>query len=145
MPGVPLMDRPPGGSTAWALYAGVLVGGMLGGTLRHLVAVLVPAAPGTMPWGIVAVNLVGALVLGVLLGRWARQGHVAHPWRPFLATGLLGSFTTWSTFMADTLALLRADAPVLAAAHLVGVTALGVAMAALGWRLGEAAAGRGAR
>jgi CrcB protein len=98
-----------------------------------------------MPWGIVAVNLVGALVLGVLLGRWARQGHVAHPWRPFLATGLLGSFTTWSTFMADTLALLRADAPVLAAVHLVGVTALGVAMAALGWRLGEAAAGRGAR
>jgi CrcB protein len=140
--GVPLLDRPTGWSTASALYAGVLLGGMLGGTARHLVAQLVPAAPGTMPWGIVAVNLLGALLLGALLGGWTRQGRVAHPWRPFLATGVLGSFTTWSTFMADTLALMRADAVVLGLVHLVGVTAAGIAMAALGWRAGESMAGR---
>jgi CrcB protein len=58
---------------------------------------------------------------------------VSHPWRPFLATGILGSFTTWSTFMADTYALVVDGAPVLAAAYVIGATALGIGAAALGW------------
>jgi CrcB protein len=106
---------------------------MLGGTTRYLVGLAVPTQPGQVPWGILAVNLLGAFVLALLLSGWVRRGHVAHPWRPFLATGVLGSFTTWSTFMADTLALYRDASAALATAYLLGATALGIAAAGLGW------------
>ena len=117
----------------WAVYASVLVGGMLGGTTRYLVGLALPPEPGRIPMGILVVNLVGAYVLALLLSGWVRRGHTAHPWRPFLATGVLGSFTTWSSFMADTLALYRDGAPDLALGYLLGATALGIGMAAAGW------------
>lgn len=115
------------------IYAAVLAGGMLGGTARYLVGLAIPVQPGSIPWGILLVNLAGALALGALLSGWVRRGHVAHPWRPFLATGILGSFTTWSTFMADTHALFEQGQRVLAATYLFGTTALGVGAAGLGW------------
>jgi CrcB protein len=125
--------RPVGTPPPWAIYAAVLAGGMLGGTTRYLVGLAIPPQPGQIPVAVLAVNVAGAFVLALLLSGWVRRGHVAHPWRPFLATGVLGSFTTWSTFMADTLALYRDGAPDLAVAYLLGATALGIAMAAAGW------------
>ncbi|MCU0263771.1 MAG: CrcB family protein [Candidatus Nanopelagicales bacterium] len=118
---------------AWAVYAAVLAGGMLGGTLRYLIGLALPAQPGQVPWGILGVNLAGAFVLGLLVQGWVRRGHVSHPWRPFLATGILGSFTTWSTFMADTHQLAVDGFEVLAAVYVLGATAAGIAAAALGW------------
>lgn len=125
--------RPPGTPPAWAVYSAVLAGGMLGGSIRYLIGLALPPEPGRIPWGILAINVVGSFVLALLLSGWVRRGHVAHPWRPFLATGVLGSFTTWSTFMADTLALSREGVPGLALAYLLGATALGIAAAAVGW------------
>jgi CrcB protein len=115
------------------VYAAVLAGGMLGGTLRYLIGLALPAQPGQVPWGILGVNLAGAFVLGLLVQGWVRRGHVSHPWRPFLATGILGSFTTWSTFMADTHQLAVDGFEVLAAVYVLGATAAGIAAAALGW------------
>lgn len=123
----------------WLVYLAVLAGGMLGGTTRYLIGLAIPAHPGEIPWAILGINLVGALVMGLLLHGWVRRGHVSHPWRPFLATGILGSFTTWSTFMADTYRLFVDGAEVLAAVYVVGGTALGIAAAALGWWLAEQA------
>ncbi len=117
----------------WAVYAAVLLGGMLGGSLRYLVGLALPTQPGQIPWGILAVNLAGAFIMGLLLHGWVRRGHVAHPWRPFLATGILGSFTTWSAFMADTYALAVDGYGLLATAYVLGATAAGVVSAALGW------------
>jgi CrcB protein len=114
-------------------YGAVLLGGMLGGATRYVISLVVPAEPGRIPWGILGINLAGAFVLSLLLSGWVRRGHVSHPWRPFLATGILGSFTTWSTFMADTYALYRDGAPLLATGYLLGATALGAAFAGLGW------------
>ncbi len=125
--------RASGAAPTWAVYAAVLAGGMLGGSARYLMGLAMPPEPGRIPWGILMINLLGAFVLATLLCAWARRGHVAHPWRPFLATGLLGSFTTWSTFMSDTLALYRSGASGLALAYLLGATALGVCVAAAGW------------
>lgn len=127
----------PGAPPVLLTYTAVMVGGMLGGSTRYLIGLAVPSRPGQLPWAILAVNLVGAFVLALLLSGWIRRGHVAHPWRPFLATGILGSFTTWSTFMADTRALYDDGAPVRAAGYLVGATLAGVAAAALGWWLAQ--------
>lgn len=125
--------RPAGTPPPSAVYAAVLVGGMLGGSTRYLVGLALPPEPGRIPVAILAVNLAGAFALALLLSGWVRRGHVTHPWRPFLATGVLGSFTTWSTFMADTLALHREGAPGLALAYLLGATMLGIGAAAAGW------------
>jgi CrcB protein len=132
---VPLLARATDAPPPWLTYGAILVGGMLGGTTRYLAGLALPPEPGRIPWAILAVNLAGAFLLAALLSGWMRRGHVAHPWRPFLATGVLGSFTTWSTFMADTLDLVRAGAPGLALGYLLGATALGVAVAGLGWSL----------
>ncbi len=121
----------------WLVYLAVFAGGMLGGTTRYLIGLAIPTQAGRIPWGILGVNLVGALIMGLLLHGWARRGHVAHPWRPFLATGILGSFTTWSTFMADTYDLFVDGAPVLAGVYVLGATALGIGAAALGWSIAE--------
>jgi CrcB protein len=131
-PAAPLAARrstPP----AWLVYVAVFAGGMLGGTTRYLISLAVPAQPGAIPWGVLGINLVGAFILALLLAGWIRRGHVSHPWRPFLATGILGSFTTWSTFMADTHRLFADGSEVLAAVYVVGATALGIGAAALGW------------
>ncbi len=84
----------------------VLVGiGLLGGvgaTARHLLDELVSEhAPGVFPLGILAVNLLGALLIGVLTGALV-DGDAGR----LLATGLLGGFTTFSTWMLDSRELL---------------------------------------
>jgi CrcB protein len=118
---------------AWLLYLTVLVGGMLGGATRYLIGIALPSEPGEIPWGITLVNVLGAFVISLLLAGWSRRGHLAHPWRPFLATGLLGSFTTWSSFIFDTYEMFVAGRDLLAAVFVVGATALGVLAAGVGW------------
>jgi CrcB protein len=118
---------------AWLLFSAIFVGGMLGGGCRYLVGLVLVAEPGEIPWGIVLVNLTGAYVISLLLAGWARRGHVAHPWRPFLATGLLGSFTTWSSFMADTFELLEAGRLLVAVVFVVAAVCAGVLAAGAGW------------
>jgi CrcB protein len=125
---VPRSTPPP-----WLVYIAVFTGGMLGGTTRYLIGLAIPARPGEIPWAILGINLVGAFIMALLLAGWVRRGHVSHPWRPFLATGILGSFTTWSTFMADTYRLFVDGTELLAAAYVVGATALGIGAAGLGW------------
>ena len=122
------LRRVPPPRRGWSTLA-VFAGGMLGGTTRYLIGLAIPAQPGEIPWAILGVNLVGAFVMGLLLHGWVRRGHVSHPWRPFLATGILGSFTTWSTFMADTYRLFVDGAEILAAVYVVGATALGIGAA----------------
>lgn len=104
---------------------------MLGGSLRYLLTLAFPSTG--IGWTILGVDLAGAFVLALLLGGWLRRGHTSHPWRPFLATGILGSFTTWSTFMADVGAFGSSDGWLPAAAYAVAGTAAGLGAAAAGW------------
>lgn len=106
----------------------VLAGGMVGTALRHAVGVVVPGL-----WAMLVVNLLGALLLGIVVVRVTS----ASPLRPFLATGLLGSFTTYSA-----LAVAMADTPGVMAWVVAGLTLwLGPILAWLGLRLGGAQVG----
>lgn len=101
----------------------VLAGGMVGTALRHAVGVAVSGV-----WATLAVNLLGALALGFVVVRVAPSGRL----RPFLATGLLSAFTTYSA-----LALSMADAPDVTAWAAAGLTLwLGPILAWAGLRLG---------
>ncbi len=107
----------------------VAAGGALGALLRAAVAAGLPADPGRLPVGTLLVNLVGCLALGVVLSRWR-----GHRWlEAFLGPGVLGGFTTFSTFAVEVDRLLQ-SAPVTALAYVAASVLGGCAAAALGLR-----------
>ncbi|MEP9390357.1 fluoride efflux transporter CrcB [Mesorhizobium sp. KR9-304] len=80
----------------------VAVGGAVGASLRHLVNLssLRLVGPG-FPWGTMAVNIVGSLAMGVFIELLARRFNASNELRLFVATGILGGFTTFSAFSLD--------------------------------------------
>ncbi|WP_240157515.1 fluoride efflux transporter CrcB [Pseudonocardia broussonetiae] len=119
----------------------VAVGGALGALARWGAGLAVTAGPGAFPLATFAVNTAGCLLIGALLVVLT-EVVTAHPLaRPFLATGVLGGFTTFSTYAVDVHALLGAGRPGVAAAYLVGTLLAALAATWLGARLARAAAG----
>lgn len=108
----------------------VLVGGTLGTAVREAVS-LVLGTPSGFPLGILAVNLLGAFLLGLLLEALARRGPHEAPLRHLrllLGTGFMGGFTTYSTLAVDGAQMLGSGAPALGAVYLLGsVIAGGIA------------------
>ena len=99
-------------------YLIVFVGAGIGGAMRHgvNVAALVLFGPG-FPFGTLGVNVMGSLVLGLLTGWFALKLDPGQHWRLFLTTGILGGFTTFSTFSLETALLLERGAPWIAATY----------------------------
>jgi len=80
----------------------VMIGGGLGAGARHLVNLGAPKLFGAgFPWATVLVNIVGSLAMGILVGLLARRSGDTSALRLFLATGILGGFTTFSAFSLD--------------------------------------------
>ena len=108
----------------------VFLGAGLGGMARHGVNVLALRLLGSaFPFGTLAVNVLGSLVMGLLVGWFAHRGDPGLPWRLFLTTGILGGFTTFSTFSLDAAALLERGQAGLAALYIllsVGAGLLGL-------------------
>lgn len=80
----------------------VALGGAIGASFRHLVnmASLRLLGPG-FPWGTMAINVAGALAMGVFIELLARRFNASNELRVFVATGILGGFTTFSAFSLD--------------------------------------------
>ena len=104
----------------------IAVGGFLGSNLRFLVSLFAPGIPGTL-----AVNVLGSTVLGFVVYEQRRTDVLADASRTVLSTGLLSSFTTYSTFAVETI---QAE-PLLGLANLLASYALGFAGVLLGRRL----------
>ena len=86
----------------------IAAGGACGALLRWWVAEGVYALAGRgFPFGILVVNVVGSLAMGVVYVVFFERMEVASEWRAAVAVGLLGAFTTFSTFSMDTLLLLQ--------------------------------------
>ncbi|MET9770426.1 CrcB family protein [Streptomyces sp. NPDC006415] len=130
------------------VLAAVAAGGALGAIARYGALVLWPGGGG-FPWTVFVVNLSGCALIGALMVLTVERGRVTHPLvRPFLGVGVLGGFTTFSTYAAGVSDLLvrqevltaMAYAAVTAAAALGAVWAAAVATRA--W-LDRSASGEG--
>ena len=91
-----------------------------------------PPETGGVPWATVAVNLSGAFLLGILMAASLQTETLL-----FLGTGLLGGFTTMSTFGVETVSLLKDDSTAVATLY-VALNLLAPITAWLGWQLSEA-------
>jgi fluoride exporter len=125
----PATRRPRGASGPGAAdLAAIAVGGGLGSMARYALTVAFPAGRG-FPWAIFAVNVSGCFLLGLLmiylLEVWPPRRYL----RPFLAVGLIGGYTTFSTYAAGVMTLLTGRAPALADAY--ALTSVLAALAAV--------------
>lgn len=121
-------------------YALVFLGGGLGAALRHGVnrAALALFGP-AIPAGTIIVNVVGSLAMGLLIGILAAvPGGTSQNLRLFVATGVLGGFTTFSAFSLDALTLWERGQSAAAIAYVVGSVALSLAAIAAGFLLSRA-------
>ena len=114
-------------------------GGLLGAVLRYLVATWVQGVfgGGGFPYGTLAVNAAGCLVIGLVAGYAEARQPLGAQAQAFLVIGVLGGFTTFSAFGIDTVRLLRDGAYLAGAANVFLQVAVGLAAVAAGLRLAQ--------
>ncbi len=107
----------------WDVLLVIAAGGALGSLARWGTSLAVPHDAGPFAWSTWIVNVAGALLIGVLMVLVIDLGTDGRYLRPFVGVGILGGFTTFSTYMLDTRDLIAHDRP-LAALGYVGSTLL---------------------
>lgn len=114
-------------------------GGAIGAALRHLTNNLCGQLfGGAFPWGTFAVNAVGSLLMGLLVALFAVRWNAPLEVRVFLATGMLGGFTTYSAFSLDFAHLIERKAYLSAAGYAGGTVLVCFAAVFAGLALGRA-------
>ena len=128
--------------THGAVLAAISVGGALGALARYGLGVAFPPGPTGFPWATFGINVVGSLLIGVLMVLVVEVWE-AHPLvRPFLGVGILGGFTTFSTYAVDVQRLVDAGAAVTALVYLGATLAAALVAVYVGMTVTRAAVGR---
>jgi fluoride exporter len=105
----------------------IFMGAGIGGVLRYFLDLAVTRLAGSQfPFGILTVNVLGCLAMGLLAGWLAFKGQTSHEVRLFLATGILGGFTTFSAFALDTALLVERGRPGLALVYVLASVVLSI-------------------
>lgn len=116
----------------WPVLAVISVGGALGALARYGLGQAIPAPPGGFPAATFGINVLGCALIGVLMAAVTELSAPHRLLRPFLGVGVLGGFTTFSTFAAETLGLLRSGAVVPGLLYLIGTPPAALAAVLLG-------------
>jgi len=124
-------DRPAEALPAWwarlATTAAVSLGGLLGANARYLIGLWAVERWGVaFPWGTLAINGTGSLVLGFYLTLVTERFTGRSTTRLFVATGFLGAYTTFSTFSYESVRLLQQGAVVTAVAYVAATLVVGL-------------------
>ncbi|MEV4186438.1 CrcB family protein [Streptosporangium canum] len=118
----------------YGVLAMVAAGGAIGAGARYGAALLWPTAAGSFPWTTLGVNASGCLVIGILLVALT-EVWTAPAWvRPFFATGVLGGYTTFSTYCLEIERLVAADRPEAALGYLAATLLAALVAVAAGAR-----------
>jgi CrcB protein len=114
----------------------VATGGALGSVLRYLISTnLHKAYPSAYPYGTFAVNVLGCLLIGLLMGWLGSQKLVNPQLQLLLIAGFCGSFTTFSTFAYEANILLLQQKPLQSILYITLSIVMGMTLAYLGYRL----------
>ena len=126
------------GMLASMIWIAVAAGGAFGSVARHAVNVLFAHVfERAVPYATATVNVIGAAVIGLLAGLIASDRlHWSPAMRTFVFVGILGGFTTFSSFMLDTLTLGRGGEQTMAISNVMGQTVLGVMVVWAGYYVG---------
>jgi len=114
-------------------FCGTLARALLAAPITSLTLTLFPHASAWFPWDIFAINLSGALALGLLYGLCERGVPIPHDIRLAAGPGFLGAFTTFSSYIVGGEMLARTGLPALAAFYVVASLAMGVGCAWAGY------------
>ena len=111
----------------------IALGGALGAVSRYLLGNAVSRAAGSaLPWGTFAINLSGCFLMGLLMTTIVERELLPAAWRLFLCVGLLGGFTTFSSFGYEALMLLAEGKLLAAGAYACSSVVLGLVAAGAG-------------
>lgn len=98
----------------------IATGGAIGAVLRHFIGMLSLHLMGAnFPWGTLSVNVLGSFIMGVLITYFALMWNPPQEIRAFLTVGLLGAFTTFSTFSLDVVTLWERGASMAATGYIM--------------------------
>jgi len=103
----------------WDLVLSISAGGVLGALARYGVGTAVPHRADAFPWSTVLINATGSLLIGVLMVIVLDLTSPHRLVRPFLGVGVLGGYTTYSTFAVDVQRLVLAHRPMVALAYVL--------------------------
>jgi len=132
-----------GGGRRWSrpslsVPAAVAVGGALGAPARYGISLAVHITPGTFPWGTFWTNISGSFALGLVLAFLLERFPPTRYLRPFVATGFLGAYTTYSTFAVETDLLVHNGHAAVAAAYIAASLVGGFGAVWIGLSAGRA-------
>lgn len=109
------------------------IGGAIGAVLRYCMGnILTKALGSSFPYGTFCINIIGCFFMGLLMTIIVDKGLLSPTWRLFLCVGLLGGFTTFSSFSYETLTLLQEGNLLFALLYAGGSVCLGILAAFLG-------------
>lgn len=129
----------------YAVLGAVAAGGVLGALARAGLQAAWPHHPGGFAWATFGINVGGCLLIGVLMATLGHLGGGPPLARPFLGVGVLGGFTTFSTYAVDVQRAVSAGAPQTALAYLAATLVGAFAAVWVGDALATAALRRRAR
>lgn len=110
-------------------------GSFIGGACRYLISLLFQQKiQGVFPWATFSVNLIGCFLIGIVFSAF-EKGDISGDWKLFLATGVLGGFTTFSAFSMESLQLLRSGNAMMAMSYVLLSVVLGIVFSFLGYTL----------
>jgi CrcB protein len=110
----------------WGVIAAVAAGGAIGSVARYCVAQLQSPAWAGFPYGIFFVNISGGFIMGLLTELMALKFSVSPEVRAFLTTGIMGGYTTFSTFSLESAMLIQRGAYVSASGYIIGSAVLSI-------------------
>jgi fluoride exporter len=106
----------------------VFIGGGMGAALRHGINLGVTRFMGSgFPYATFSINITGSFIMGLIAAYFAFKGDASQHWRLFLTTGILGGYTTFSTFSLDAALLYERGELGLAAIYVIGSVVLAIA------------------
>ncbi|GIJ23545.1 putative fluoride ion transporter CrcB 1 [Micromonospora lutea] len=126
---------------AASLLTVIAVGGMTGALVRHGLAIAFPHPPRGFPWATFAVNVSGCLLIGVLMVLITEVRDAPRLVRPFLGVGVLGGYTTFSTYAVEVQQAVTAGAARTGLLYLAGTLVAALTAVWLGTALTRLAAG----